>query len=94
MSIFPLFVKKQSKTHLLSVKKIKKVADNKAQFELKIAYFHVFQGKIEEKKSKLHLLLVQKVEKVAENKAEKSEIYQKSLKNTLIIGLKSQKSGG
>ena len=70
------------------------MADNKEQFELKIAYFHVFQGKIEEKKSKLHLLLVQKVEKVAENKAEKSEIYQKSLKNTLIIGLKSQKSGG
>ena len=49
---FPQFSKKKSKTHLLQVKKVKKVADNKAQLERKIPYFHVFQGK---KKKLLHL---------------------------------------
>ena len=40
------------KNKLIIGKKTEKIADNKAQFELKIANLHVFQ----EKKSKLHLL--------------------------------------
>ena len=53
---FPPFFFK-SKINLLSAKKAEKIADNKAQFELTIAYFHVFQGK--KKTTKSHLLQVQ-----------------------------------
>ena len=51
---FPPFFFK-SKINLLSAKKAEKIADNKAQFELTIAYFHVFQGK--NKNNKITLII-------------------------------------
>ena len=50
----PVFFFK-SKINLLSAKKAEKIADNKAQFELTIAYFHVFQGK--NKNNKITLII-------------------------------------
>ena len=44
---FPPFSKiKKSKNQLLSAIKVEKIADNKAQFELKIAQLHVLHRKI------------------------------------------------
>ena len=59
LRILPHFLKQKSKKNLLSAKKVEKIADNKAQFELKIAQFHVLQGK----KIKITLILGQKNQK-------------------------------
>ena len=59
------FFGKCSKSHLLYVKKVKKLLDNNAQFELKIAQFNVFQGK----KIKITLIKDAKSPKKLDNKA-------------------------
>ena len=55
LRISPRFFFFKSKINLLSAKKAEKIADNKAQFELTIAYFHVFQGK--NKNNKITLII-------------------------------------
>ena len=84
------FYEKKSKTHLLSAKKVEKIAENDAQFEL-IAYFYVFQGK---KKQKNHTYYMSnKSKKSSIIRQKNAKIYKKALKNKLIIGLKIRKCG-
>ena len=84
-----IFFGKYSKSHLLYVKKVKKLLDNNAKFELKIAQFNVFQGK----KSKSHLLKIQKVKKKNSIIRRKiTEIYlKKLLKTHSLSALKFEK---
>ena len=65
--------------------------DNKAGLERKNVFLPVFQEEQINQKSKTHSLYVKKVRKVLDNKAKKCPKYQKSLKITIIFGLKSQK---
>ena len=65
--------------------KCKKGLDNNAQFKLKVAQFYVLQGK----KIKTTLIKSPRSRKKLNIKAEKyRNISKKTLKNTLIIGLK------
>ena len=89
LRIFPRLKKKNIKNTLIIGQKSRKIGDNKARFELKIAYIQVFQGKQNQnhisyrsKKSKKYSIIMLK----------NAEKYKKPLKITIIIGLKSQRS--
>ena len=56
LGIFPTFRKKKIKKTLIIGKKVEKIADSKAKFELKFAPFYVLQGK----KYKITLIIVPK----------------------------------
>ena len=93
---FEIFIsfslKTQSKTNLLSAKKVEKMADNKAQFELKNWYFFVFQGRRD--KNQKHPYYRSKMwKKYSVIGRKNNNIYPKTLKNTLIIGLTILQSG-
>ena len=86
------FHKKKIKTRLLLGKKVEKIADNKAQFKLKVAYFHVFQGK-KRKKNQNHTYYWSKKSKYSIIRLKNDENIKKPLKITTIIDLKIQQIG-
>ena len=62
----------------------------KTQFEIKIVQFYVLEGK----KIKIILIIGPKIQKILDIKAKKYRtVSKKTLKNTLIFGLKIWKSG-
>ena len=67
-----------------------KILMMKTQFEIKIVQFYVLEGK----KIKIILIIGPKIQKILDIKAKKYRtVSKKTLKNTLIFGLKIWKSG-
>ena len=90
---FPPFKKKNIKNTLIIGQKSRKIGDNKARFELKIAYIQVFQGKQNQnhisyrsKKSKKYSIIMRKMPKYIKKNSQNQNYYRpKKSKDFLII---------